>query len=258
MVELERNRAHPRSRGENALASSRIGLPAGSSPLTRGKLHRGRRLELQAGLIPAHAGKTLPPARSPSKIGAHPRSRGENARYYRDGNHVQGSSPLTRGKLRFFDPEAGEAGLIPAHAGKTGAGAGCASAFGAHPRSRGENIDGSGAGAGVPGSSPLTRGKRGHESPRRRRPGLIPAHAGKTRPRRRGRPPPGAHPRSRGENGSPKVDGESAAGSSPLTRGKRPRVVREPHAAWLIPAHAGKTLPDLRFYRADRSDLGKP
>ena len=26
----------------------------------------------------------------------------------------------------------------------------------------------------------------------------------------------------------------------------------------LIPAHAGKTLPDLRFYRADRSDLGKP
>ena len=29
-------------------------------------------------------------------------------------------------------------------------------------------------------------------------------------------------------------------------------------AEGLIPAHAGKTLPDLRFYCADRSDLGKP
>ena len=51
--------AHPRSRGENAVA-----------------LHH---LVLVRGLIPAHAGKTRPPARSPSKNGAHPRSRGENA-----------------------------------------------------------------------------------------------------------------------------------------------------------------------------------
>ena len=47
-------------------------------------------------------------------------------------------------------------------------------------------------------------------------------------------------------------------GSSPLTRGKREDYVREVQQQRLIPAHAGKTLPDLRFYCADRSDLGNP
>ena len=38
-------------------------------------------------------------------------------------------------------------------------------------------------------------------------------------------------------------------------------LIREKYpegALGLIPTHAGKTLPDLRLYRADRSDLGKP
>ena len=47
-------------------------------------------------------------------------------------------------------------------------------------------------------------------------------------------------------------------GSSPLTRGKQGQVATPGVVPGLIPAHAGKTLPDLRFYRADRSDLGKP
>ena len=47
-------------------------------------------------------------------------------------------------------------------------------------------------------------------------------------------------------------------GSSPLTRGKRMDRRANTRRQGLIPAHAGKTLPDLRFYCADRSDLGKP
>ena len=48
------------------------------------------------------------------------------------------------------------------------------------------------------------------------------------------------------------------AGSSPLTRGKLGALGDSDDLVRLIPAHAGKTLPDLHFYRADRSDLGKP
>ena len=71
--------AHPRSRGENSPTNAFTAVPAGSSPLTRGKLcvrhaHDGKR-----GLIPAHAGKTSAFDAARSARAAHPRSRGENA-----------------------------------------------------------------------------------------------------------------------------------------------------------------------------------
>ena len=70
--------AHPRSRGENSLDTQGNRAALGSSPLTRGKRRRTRSSESLSGLIPAHAGKTMP-ARTPlAKIPAHPRSRGEN------------------------------------------------------------------------------------------------------------------------------------------------------------------------------------
>ena len=93
-------RAHPRSRGENLLMPAHMPSMKGSSPLTRGKLFSTFRRASSAGLIPAHAGKTVthgPPPRPPA---AHPRSRGENsARLAVTVNH-EGSSPLTRGKPR--------------------------------------------------------------------------------------------------------------------------------------------------------------
>ena len=51
-------RAHPRSRGENALICSQAAFTAGSSPLTRGKPDQGCKQGGPHGLIPAHAGKT--------------------------------------------------------------------------------------------------------------------------------------------------------------------------------------------------------
>ena len=135
--------------------------------------------------------------------------------------NVGGSSPLTRGKRQLRLRKVNH--VL------------------AHPRSRGENPRGGRASLPAAGSSPLTRGKRGlhlqpHDSGR-----LIPAHAGKT--------PRGptrhlcawAHPRSRGENAQCGEHVHGEAGSSPLTRGKRPPARRGHGARRLIPAHAGKT-----------------
>ena len=112
----------------------------------------------------------------------------------------------------------------------------------AHPRSRGENISAPASTPSMRGSSPLTRGKLDLVRTQVRTIGLIPAHAGKTRPGMPTTPSRPAHPRSRGENFQAKTIPARGPGSSPLTRGKRERR-RDPIAgARLIPAHAGKTL----------------
>ena len=152
-----------------------------------------------------------------------------------------GSSPLTRGKRPHVAWLVGEERLIPAHAGKTKRLDHCLSYFSAHPRSRGENANVGFTAATRAGSSPLTRGKRRRPDFRRAPGRLIPAHAGKTRDRRRPCHRRRAHPRSRGENPILQFGCTSCEGSSPLTRGKRGQVVASAHMCGLIPAHAGKT-----------------
>ena len=53
----------------------------------------------------------------------------------------------------------------------------------------------------------------------------------------------GAHPRSRGENDLRLIAGMGPQGSSPLTRGKLFRKVRDDLSLGLIPAHGGKRGP---------------
>ena len=93
-------RAHPRSRGENAACRFAQGLAQGSSPLTRGKPAGRVTSSCTLGLIPAHAGKTLSAHQFLVPSWAHPRSRGENAPNEGYEAKVSGSSPLTRGKRR--------------------------------------------------------------------------------------------------------------------------------------------------------------
>ena len=152
-----------------------------------------------------------------------------------------GSSPLTRGKREHGSPGRAGLGLIPAHAGKTRPVRRPPGLSRAHPRSRGENCDADDFETVAQGSSPLTRGK--HQSRRecRRRMGLIPAHAGKTRSRPCALFPQRAHPRSRGENERGAHMATAAAGSSPLTRGKLDGAGPVGVRLGLIPAHAGKT-----------------
>ena len=103
------------------------------------------------------------------------------------------------------------------------------------------------------GSSPLTRGKRRQERISALAARLIPAHAGKTRRPELYRWPPPAHPRSRGENGEAPIERSGRGGSSPLTRGKRPRRrICRPRKR-LIPAHAGKTHAGLTGPREDEA-----
>ena len=133
--------------------------------------------------------------------------------------------------------------LIPAHAGKTALSNIASVLAEAHPRSRGENPVLSGTMPVNAGSSPLTRGKPHGTLVHRDDCGLIPAHAGKTAPHDAGALPAPAHPRSRGENPGCETVRPLTAGSSPLTRGKRPAPGSPSRMRGLIPAHAGKTAP---------------
>ena len=234
--------AHPRSRGENVLPSPSVPPDAGSSPLTRGKPRTIRPVSSPLRLIPAHAGKTTRRNGSSRRAAAHPRSRGENPEIWSASILENGSSPLTRGKLGGLLAQARRGRLIPAHAGKTTRGRVWPGHDRAHPRSRGENAKAGHSTRASRGSSPLTRGKRTHCQEEGRCPGLIPAHAGKTRGNPRVQHCVAAHPRSRGENSQVTEGCLPGRGSSPLTRGKRLGVGKRQRADRLIPAHAGKTL----------------
>ena len=200
---------------------------AGSSPLTRGKRTWGRAARLPSGLIPAHAGKTARRPASRLRSGAHPRSRGENGPRLAAPWTFSGSSPLTRGKLGGH--------RTPGEQTK------------AHPRSRGENHSQTPALSQQRGSSPLTRGKRPEQGTELLVFGLIPAHAGKTLHLVTVDEAWAAHPRSRGENAPGIASANWFQGSSPLTRGKRPRRAGRLRGRGLIPAHAGKTDSPLRW-----------
>ena len=115
----KQRRAHPRSRGENGYYGSGSEGFSGSSPLTRGKQCLAVSSCYSVGLIPAHAGKTTPVLAVMVVGPAHPRSRGENGFRETLLDHLQGSSPLTRGKPDMSPDERISWRLIPAHAGKT-------------------------------------------------------------------------------------------------------------------------------------------
>ena len=134
-----RRPAHPRSRGEHFINKMVGDEVRGSSPLTRGAQIKDWNKDTVIGLIPAHAGSTLPGIDTVNKIEAHPRSRGEHS--LTPGHHqtVVGSSPLTRGARGWASGEDVPEGLIPAHAGSTVVHTVVNGAPPAHPRSRGEH-----------------------------------------------------------------------------------------------------------------------
>ena len=111
--------AHPRSRGENFMTRCSRPRLRGSSPLTRGKPDARDYAVSSERLIPAHAGKTTRSRYRGGICAAHPRSRGENVNTITAARAVEGSSPLTRGKLDGGGLDLGRDRLIPAHAGKT-------------------------------------------------------------------------------------------------------------------------------------------
>ena len=207
----------------------------------RGKPVQAVREALDSGLIPARAGKTLPPCSSTRRPRAHPRACGEN----QDENVVNlsksGSSPRVRGKraVRLSRPD--WIGLIPARAGKTALPPVRRCHRPAHPRACGENWQLSSTMTCAAGSSPRVRGKRGAPRDEDGLIGLIPARAGKTAYTALRRTGEVAHPRACGENFPTPFPTIPRVGSSPRVRGKPPWPCAGRPATGLIPARAGKT-----------------
>ena len=192
---------HPRSRGVYAACGAVRAPEGGSSPLARGLPVGDGEAVHGGGIIPARAGftnRSVPAMRTDRD---HPRSRG----VYHGGPDTpsgrQGSSPLARGLPQEQVRGVGGGGIIPARAGFTSTCARPGRLSTDHPRSRGVYSPLSARIYGEAGSSPLARGLREDGRYRDAIPGIIPARAGFTRPRGRGRPAPPDHPRSRGVYG---------------------------------------------------------
>ena len=171
---------HPRIRGEHEAEFTGIGGPSGSSPHTRGAPHAAAGDQVGDGIIPAYAGSTIEDRLPSRQVRDHPRIRGEHVILKNHVEELLGSSPHTRGALRWPQENYLPARIIPAYAGSTLAIVWRACASADHPRIRGEHLDHRhppGAGA---GSSPHTRGARdGSHSPCLCH-GIIPAYAGST------------------------------------------------------------------------------
>ena len=227
--------------GENSASIAAELTTNGSSPRGRGKRHHLSRDRIRLRLIPAWAGKTKPLPIAVNGLTAHPRVGGENVLEEIGGDVERGSSPRGRGKRRRSPPSARLSRLIPAWAGKTIYISGCSRIYQAHPRVGGENRDDDIRVGHEVGSSPRGRGKLRSRRLAAMSFGLIPAWAGKTVGRGRGRAERGAHPRVGGENVLEEIGGDVERGSSPRGRGKPGCTMRRARCIGLIPAWAGKT-----------------
>ena len=177
-------RDHPRTCGEHLLLFLISIILLGSSPHMRGTLSENIGKLLTDGIIPAHAGNTFNKTVQSCKIRDHPRTCGEHYRSRCLRNPDRGSSPHMRGTPRRKTLANQTDGIIPAHAGNTRLRPEPFRRAEDHPRTCGEHQVRLDSLAEIEGSSPHMRGT--HEIPAlgRRNPGIIPAHAGNTNPRR--------------------------------------------------------------------------
>ena len=213
--------AHPRMGGEN-FALGAGGLDAsGSSPHRRGKRVECGDEPCGRGLIPAWTGKTSRASTWPTAGASHPRVDGENLMRWHVSGPATGLSPRGRGKRTNSHDHKTDWGLIPARAGKTRMPRRTHSRLTAHPRAGGENVRVRRSILSTQGSSPRGRGKLEGSCACFAGLRLIPARAGKTRPRRSSHRSCRAHPRAGGENHAARARSRRTSGSSPRGRGKR-------------------------------------
>ena len=114
-----RYKDHPRMRGEKLIFKWSEVQIKGSPPHARGKGQQSKSRQVETGITPACAGKSIINVTNLLINGDHPRMRGEkNA----DGNyerHKQGSPPHARGKVSKQDPPDKDVRITPACAGKS-------------------------------------------------------------------------------------------------------------------------------------------
>ena len=192
-------------------------------------------------IIPAYAGST-PAALPADQPGPdHPRIRGEHVGPQVPQAGFEGSSPHTRGAQRLSGTGRSGPRIIPAYAGSTVPFGPVKRTRRDHPRIRGEHAQGSCATSPSWGSSPHTRGAPPHQPPPVVGGRIIPAYAGSTPTRPDRASWVEDHPRIRGEHVPAELGVGDAGGSSPHTRGARPRPRGALAQARIIPAYAGST-----------------
>ena len=158
--------------------NAEIGI--GSSPPTRGARRRQLHAARPVRIIPAYAGSTCLGALSSSHGPDHPRLRGEHEALGLTWDHIDGSSPPTRGALMRLSSHNNRLRIIPAYAGSTKPCAHRLPRMTDHPRLRGEHFRGFLPRPTPFGSSPPTRGAPSLPHPPREPKRIIPAYAGST------------------------------------------------------------------------------
>ena len=211
---------HPRACGANLLLRISFTPAFGSSPRMRGKpLGSGQRSQRRR-IIPAHAGQTYVTSDGNNNGPDHPRACGANSlpmTFIIDRN---GSSPRMRGKLGHVHDRAGEARIIPAHAGQTFRRSASCTRWPDHPRACGANACATSSDISRSGSSPRMRGKLELRKQPDGRVRIIPAHAGQTPTSPSEAPATSDHPRACGANPLSLSHRAVTPGSSPRMRGK--------------------------------------
>ena len=169
----------------------------------------------------------------------HPRTRGVYPTEEESWETWEGSSPHTRGLPRSPACGASRSGIIPAHAGFTGAPGGTQARCRDHPRTRGVCDCRFQPYSDPDGSSPHTRGLRPQETVLDQPVRIIPAHAGFTRKGKYGSLITGDHPRTRGVYSTRALATWEATGSSPHTRGLRTSPSTNLPGSWDHPRTRG-------------------
>jgi len=131
---------HPRIRGEHAPSRTQYSLQVGSSPHTRGTFLIPFLDDLGIRFIPAYAGNILLMILRGRLLPVHPRIRGEHLRRIIHNAVFPGSSPHTRGTLKFYFFALYQYRFIPAYAGNIAGYSAIRNNQTVHPRIRGEHL----------------------------------------------------------------------------------------------------------------------
>ena len=187
----------------------------------RGTRIQPRRHSRWAGIIPAYAGNTLLSRRTGTRLGDHPRIRGEHAGGQAACAGVSGSSPRMRGTRRISR-------LIATRPRD-------------HPRVCGEHEIAALAACPRLGSSPRMRGTPLKTFYDGRETRIIPAYAGNTSSAMLNSFSFRDHPRVCGEHQCPRGHISTSWGSSPRMRGTPASSTGNGDGTGIIPAYAGNT-----------------